>query len=139
MNTHNSAYDAGGKLREEEMPVIRDLMVEEFEKGNYVIAGGDWNQNPPAYEPADLNTEFIPTSTEPLDFSLFPEGWRIVYDTVSPTNRSLEFPLAAGKTKVTIIDYFILSPNVDVKEVKVLSRKFLFSDHEPVFLKIKLK
>ena len=46
LNTHNSAYDAGGKLRDIEMPLIRDLMLDEFAKGNYVVAGGDWNQNP---------------------------------------------------------------------------------------------
>ena len=55
LNTHNSAYDAGGKMRDEEMPVIRDLMLKEFEKGNYVVAGGDWNQNPPSYDISKMN------------------------------------------------------------------------------------
>jgi len=27
-------------------------MLDEFGKGNYVIAGGDWNQNPPGYKPS---------------------------------------------------------------------------------------
>ena len=58
MNTHNSAYDAGGKLRDAEMPIIRDLMIEEYEKGNYVVAGGDWNQNPPGYD-FNLSISFL--------------------------------------------------------------------------------
>jgi endonuclease/exonuclease/phosphatase family metal-dependent hydrolase len=138
MNTHNSAYDAGGKLREEEMPVIRDLMVEEFEKGNYVVAGGDWNQNPPAYQLSEVNTEFIPSSTEQLDFSIFPEKWQVAYDPYLPTNRSLDFPLTTGKTEVTIIDYYIVSPNIKIEAIKVIPQNFEFSDHEAVFLKMKL-
>lgn len=138
LNTHNSAYDAGGKLREQEMPVIRDVMMKEFEKGNYVVAGGDWNQNPPEYKLSEVKTEFIPSSTELLDFSVFPENWQVVYDSSLPTNRSLDIPLTKGKTRVTIIDYFIVSPNIKIEEIKIIPQNFEYSDHEAVFLKIKL-
>jgi len=139
MNTHNSAYDAGGKLRDAEMPIIRDLMLEEFEKGNYVVAGGDWNQNPPDYDLAEVDKKYPAVLREKLDASLFPPEWQIVYDPQKPTNREIDAPLTIGKTEGTIIDYFILSPNVQKEQIKTLSQNFQFSDHEPVFLKIKLK
>ena len=138
INTHNSAYDSGGKLREQEMLVIRDLMVKEYNKGNYVVAGGDWNQNPPGYDPDEMKKDFEPAFVEKLKSEIFPDGWNIIYDSEYPTNRSLDYPLIKGKTKVTIIDYFIVSPNVHVKNIETLSQSFEFSDHEPVFLKVEL-
>ena len=58
INTHNSAYDSGGKLRQQEMRVIRDFMLKEFKAGNYVVAGGDWNQNPPDFKISEMNQEY---------------------------------------------------------------------------------
>ena len=58
LNTHNSAYDAGGQMRDVEMPLIRDLMLEEYAKGNFVVAGGDWNQNPPSYDPLLIDSKY---------------------------------------------------------------------------------
>ncbi len=139
MNTHNSAYDAGGKMREQEMPIIRNLMLEEYKKGNYVVAGGDWNQNPPEYDLSKVDKTYPAVLREKLDASLFPAGWQIVYDPHKPTNREIDIPLTKGKTEGTIIDFFILSPNIQKEEIKTLSQNFQFSDHEPVYLKIKLK
>src|SRR5690606_33678797 len=49
MNVHNSAYDADGALKRQEMAFLRELFLEEYGKGNYVLAGGDWNQCPPYF------------------------------------------------------------------------------------------
>ncbi len=138
MNTHNSAYDAGGKLRDVEMPLIRDLMLEEYNKENYVVAGGDWNQNPPDYNPEKVDKTYPAVFREILDGSLFPENWTIIYDPAHGTNRAVDIPLVKGKTEVTIIDYFILSPNIKAEKIQVLSQGFINSDHEPVFMKIRL-
>ena len=138
-NTHNSAYDAGGKLREKEMPIIRDLMLEEYKKGNFVVAGGDWNQNPPGYQPSKIESDFVSVKRELMPQYLFPDNWQIVFDPRHPTNRSLNIPLNAAKTEGTLIDYYIVSPNIKVLEIKTLSQQFKFSDHEPVYLKIQLQ
>ncbi len=139
MNTHNSAYDAGGKLREMEMPLIRDLMLKEYQKGNYVVAGGDWNQNPPSYKKDELDGFYPGVNRVFLDRTLFPDNWQIVFDPHHPTNREIDAPLIPGKTKVTIIDFFVLSPNIKTEKIKVLSQNFQNSDHNPVFMKIKIK
>ena len=45
INTHNEAFDDGSQ-RNQQMAVLKELMLKEYEKGNYVITGGDWNLNP---------------------------------------------------------------------------------------------
>ncbi len=139
LNNHNSAYDPGGQLRQVEMPLIRDLMVREFEKGNYVVAGGDWNQNPPGFDAKALGGPFPAQATEVMSDALFPAGWTVAYDLRSPTNRDVGAPLRPGATKATVIDFFILSPNVQVLDVTTQPLDFRFSDHNPVLLEIGLR
>ncbi|PIF05330.1 MAG: endonuclease [Draconibacterium sp.] len=138
LNTHNSAYDKDGKLRKTEMPLIVNIMQEEYEKGNYVVAGGDWNQNPPDYNTASLKKYFPAVAREIMPDSLLSSGWKVCYDKYLPTNREIDAPLTPGKTEVTIIDFFILSPNIEMKMIEVKRQDFQFSDHEPVFMKVKL-
>ncbi len=139
INTHNSAYDTSGKLREQEMPVIRDYMLDQYEQGHYVIAGGDWNQNPPHYQQERIDSPYRAVTRILLDDTLFPEDWTIAWEPQKPTNRDVSSTLHKEITEVTIIDYFIVSPNVQVTEIQTRSQEFRYSDHEPVFLKVKLK
>ncbi len=139
LNTHNSAYDAGGELRDAEMPLIKEIMLDEYEKGNYMVAGGDWNQNPPGFNPGLVDKKYSVKVQEKIKEGFFPKGWNIVYDKFLPTNRDIETPFAEGETLTTIIDYYILSPNVEALKVNVIPQDFTFSDHEAVFLKFALK
>ena len=86
-NTHNSAFD-DGELRDIEFRTIKNDMLNEYLRGNYVIAGGDWNQNPPAfsnnYDPHNYNLSVI----EPrLKNNAFPAAWKWAYEKGIPTNR----------------------------------------------------
>src|SRR5207249_144599 len=47
INQHLEAYDEGGSVKKLEMAFLKDLLLKEYEKGNYIIVGGDWNQCPP--------------------------------------------------------------------------------------------
>lgn len=139
LNTHNSAYDAGGEMRNAEMPLIRDIMLEEYAKGNYVVAGGDWNQNPPTFNPELVNKKYPVKVQEKIEDGFFPDEWSIIFDTKNPTNRNIETPLTEGETLTTIIDYFILSPNVEAIKVGIIPQNFTYSDHEAVKLTFALK
>jgi hypothetical protein len=119
-----------------EMPLIRDFMIKEFETGNYVVAGGDWNQNPPGYNPEQVDKTYPAVYREKLNKDLFPSGWQFIYDPSHPTNREIDAPLTAEKTAVTIIDYFILSPNIKAEDINVIPLNFQNSDHNPVFIKL---
>ncbi len=138
INTHNSAYDAGGILRTQEMNYLKDFLTAEYEKGNYVIVGGDWNQSPPGYKP-----EFKKDVFDNVDFTLIPDGylpdnWKWVFDPATPTNRRVMTPYERGTTPTTIIDFYLLSPNVEALSVNTVDKEFLNSDHHPVRLKIRL-
>lgn len=139
INLHNSAYDPGDKIKAIQLPYLRDLALAEYAKGNYVILGGDWNQCPPNFR---FDT-FMPGKTQgydqgniPLDF--FPEGWTYAYDPTVPSNRKARDPYRKGETFETLIDFFLVSPNVQVSAVKGVDQGFQFSDHQPVWLKVTL-
>jgi len=140
INLHNSAYDPGDKIKAVQLPFLRDLAVAEYEKGNYVVLGGDWNQCPPFFR----FDSFMPGKTQgyqqgnvPAD--MFPDDWRYAFDPTVPTNRKCRDPYMAGKTFVTLIDYFLVSPNVQIREVKCLDQKFRHSDHQPVWMEVVLR
>jgi endonuclease/exonuclease/phosphatase family metal-dependent hydrolase len=140
LNTHNSAFDDAAGLREIEGFVLKAIMLDEYERGNYVVAGGDWNRNPPGFDmknisPMEARTVAVPA----LDKNFLPDDWKWVYDPATPTNRNVDAPYVKGKTKTTIIDYFAVSPNLDVVDYKTISTNFAFSDHQPVFLRLKIK
>jgi exonuclease III len=52
INTHNEAFDEGGKIRMAQMEKLKEFVLNEYNSGNYVIAGGDWNQYPPDFKPS---------------------------------------------------------------------------------------
>ena len=143
INTHNSAYD-GGHLKPKEMAYLKRFLLAEYQKGNYVVVGGDWNQNPPGLviNEVSIAAGVLPsTSYQPsqIDEKFMPENWQWVFDPVIPTSRSLVDVLDYGKTPVALIDYYLISPNVEAVEVKGFNLKFQYSDHNPVRMIIRLK
>jgi exonuclease III len=120
------------------MNYLKEFLLDEYEKGNYVVVGGDWNQSPPGYEP-----EFTKDVFDNVDFTLIPEGylpdsWKWVFDLKTPTNRRLMSSYTRGETPTTIIDFYLLSPNVEALSVHTIDKEFKNSDHQPVQLKIRL-
>jgi endonuclease/exonuclease/phosphatase family metal-dependent hydrolase len=140
VNVHNAAHDKKGVIKAEQMTFLQQWLQEEYEqKGNYVLAGGDWNQCPPFF-PFD---KFMPAGQTQytginIDPGLFPEDWRWMYDPDTPTNRRIKTPYVKGESFVTTIDYFLISPNLNVRQVRVLNQDFQFSDHQPVWIEVEL-
>ena len=62
-------------------------------------------------------------------------------DDTYPTCRLLNAPYTGiyKDSQVYVLDGFIVSDNLDIKEVKVLDHNFRYSDHQPVRLQVKLK
>ena len=137
INTHNSAYD-DGSLRAQQMSYLRDYLLSEYDKGNYVIVGGDWNQTPFGLKP---ELPFHRFDTEDLTYveKDYPApGWKWSFDTTMPTNRRVAEPYDRDSSPTTIIDCFLTSPNVELKEVKTIDLNFQYSDHQPVQLQARL-
>jgi endonuclease/exonuclease/phosphatase family metal-dependent hydrolase len=137
INTHNSAYD-DGSLRAAQMEYLRDYLLKEYEKGNYVIVGGDWNQTPYGIEPVLPYHRFDTEDLTYVEKDYPAPGWIWAYDPGLPTNRRVKAPYDPGTTLTTIIDCFLLSPNLRVLEVATLDLGFEYSDHQAVLLEIKL-
>ena len=68
-----------------------------------------------------------------------PEGWTWAFDPSVPTNRKLASSFEADKTFTTLIDFYLVSPNVQVESVEGVDLAFENSDHQPVKLSIQLK
>jgi len=139
INTHNSAFD-DGNLRKAQLGMLRDMMVEYFNAGYYVIAGGDWNINPPGIEPFRCTTGDAIFEIEPaLKKDLLPAGWTWIFDPEVPTGRFLNESYMRGRTHTTIIDYFVVSPNVEALDIECFDLYFENSDHHPVKIQALLR
>lgn len=140
INTHNSVYVKKEGLRKAELNVIKNYMLKEYSKGNYVIAGGDWNQNLPNFKTSKfLSGDIFKETFMQINEKFLPENWNWVYDRDYPTNRNISTKYIKGETQTTLIDYFLCSPNIEVSEIKTIPVDFEFSDHQPVYMKIKIK
>jgi endonuclease/exonuclease/phosphatase family metal-dependent hydrolase len=136
IDLHLEAYDSGeGKIAQTKQ--LMDFLRQEYEKGNYVIAGGDFNQVFPGALEAYPNTH--PENWIPgvLEESSLPEGFSFVYDLSVPSCRLLNQPYDPSDTANTqhyVIDGLIVSPNVTVEAAETLDLGFANSDHNPVRL-----
>jgi endonuclease/exonuclease/phosphatase family metal-dependent hydrolase len=139
INLHNSAFDETGALREAEMGKIRDLMTRAYADGHYVIAGGDWNINPPGFQPKLIERDSVFTITHREGTADFPDGWQWVWDPRAPTNRDVSVSFTPGTTGTTILDFYLISPNVELLQVNTTHLGFLSSDHHPVRMQVVLK
>jgi len=138
VNTHNEAYDTGF-LRKEQMKMLREFLLEEYQRGNYIMVGGDWNQNPPIPgEESTVSTEGHLTRIR-IASDFMPEGWQWIFSNNIPTNRMIDKPYDIKTTETTVIDFFLLSPNLDKVFSETIDLQFKNSDHNPVVLSFKFK
>jgi len=140
INTHNSAYD-DGSLKTQQMEYLKKFLINEYEKGNYIIVGGDWNQNPPELTREDLqkNSPAKRFILNPVPSNYIPSDWKWVYDSETPTNRYLNIPYNETKSVKVTLDFFLISPNIEKLNVEAKDLGFKNSDHQPVFCVVKLK
>ncbi len=139
VNLHLEAYDDGeGKAAQTKM--LREFLANETAKGNYVIAGGDFNQVFEGYGDAfpQRDDTWAPGTISAKDFS----GFQLVTDGSVPTCRSLDRVLAGDTSsdfQYYVIDGFIVSNNITVEQVATQDLKFHSTDHNPVLLTATLK
>jgi endonuclease/exonuclease/phosphatase family metal-dependent hydrolase len=133
INTHNSAYD-DGTLRKRQMEMMRTFLLEEYKNGNYILVGGDWNQNPPKQgKSADESKDSHLTRLR-IASDFMPANWQWVYSEDIPTNRMIDEAYNPESTVTTVIDFFLASPNLKIISQQNLNLNFKNSDHHPVLL-----
>ena len=133
INTHNSAYD-DGSLRKQQMKIMNTFLLEEYKKGNYILVGGDWNQNPPKQGMTSDEEKEGHLTRIRIASDFMPEGWDWQYCEKTPTNRMIDEVYNPEKTVTTTIDFYLLSPNLRAIAQKNIDLQFKNSDHQPVLL-----
>ena len=130
INFHLEAYESG-EGRAQQLKELISVMQAEYKKGNYVIAGGDFNHNLPGVKFPVVDTTWEPGKIKQSDL---PKGYNIANDPTEPTSRLNNHPLTGdlAETQLFGIDGFITSPNVVVENVQTLGQGFVYSDHNPV-------
>lgn len=132
---HLEAWDAGN-IREAELAQLRELALQEYNEGNYVVLGGDWNAILPGLRLDEFTSRSPAANTILLDPDFLPPGWTWGVDRSRPTNRSVESPYDPRKNYFTVIDGFVVSPNVRIDSVRTIPLNFQDSDHEPVQIEV---
>ena len=140
VNAHLEAYDDGSG-KEAQTAMLREVIEAEYEKGNYVIVTGDFNQSF-----SNIDTSAYPLRSPDLwqcgtlDTETFSDRWQFLMDTSAPTCRSLDRPYDGDREhfQFYMIDGFIVSDNLEVSSVETMDLGFANSDHNPVLLRVQL-
>ena len=146
-NFHLSAYTTDGPIATEQLKKILADMKGEYDKGNYCIAGGDFNKD----LLGDSSVYFGKGDKEynwaqPIPAETF-DGYGMVTlvaplngsesGTPVPTCRNADSAYHAGQFVVSI-DGFMITSNVKMIQTSVIDTGFAYSDHNPVQMSFKL-
>ena len=144
-NVHTSAYGGSDEIRTAQLTMLLTDMKAEYDKGNYVICGGDFNHDFTGDSTQVLNSELGSPDygwAQPFPEELIPEGFSraLSYENgeYKPTCRDCDIPYELGNFTV-IVDGFIVSDNVKVTMVENVVTDFVYSDHNPVLMKFVLE
>jgi endonuclease/exonuclease/phosphatase family metal-dependent hydrolase len=144
INTHNEAFDKDGKIRMAQMERLREFVLNEYNSGNYIIAGGDWNQYPPGFIPSfpgnkGFTGQVGNFNLKGLELDFMPTEWKWIYDPAIPSFRTVMTAYNPATTPTSVCDIFLISPNINPVSVKCHHLGFANSDHNPVIMQVKLK
>ncbi|MCR5670647.1 MAG: endonuclease [Butyrivibrio sp.] len=144
INLHLEAYDEGeGKIAQTK--ILKDIIQKEVDKGNYVIAGGDFNQCFSGTDTSAFPALDVPWQAGRIDESEFGPDVTFYADESTASCRSLDRPLDTAPDKSPngfqyyIIDGFIVSSNIEVMGMYTDDLGFVSADHNPVILDFTLK
>lgn len=142
INSHMSAYDKGGKMRKAQMKLLSSVIEKEYQAGNYVIVGGDFNHA----LGSDMlhhfdHQEKVPSWVSVLNEGMLPKDFTMVKainrEKVA-TVRSTDRPYDPKINYQTVGDGFIVSKNISAQAVNI-NTDYQYADHNPVKLEFTLK
>lgn len=138
-NVHLSAYTSDGNTRNEQVKMLSEDMKKDYENGNYVICGGDFNNDFPGDSVTQFNENpVIYEWAKPFQTELLPEGFSICKTTNAPSCRLADKPYVAGESYVITLDGFIVSPNVTCNKAEIIENGFAYADHQPIAMSFTL-
>jgi len=139
-NVHISAYADDVELRNSQLKMLLDDMNSEYNQGNYVICGGDFNMD---LRPEHVENEYTWAGAFPRE--LLPEGFSLGIDVSKDISvehnscRNANEPYNPDTTFTVTTDGFIVSDNIIVNYYNHANWGYAYSDHDPVIIQIYLK
>ena len=142
INLHLSAYGTDASQGNAQLEMLFDDMKKEYDKGNYVICGGDFNHD----FTGTSKEYFNPGSTadytwcQPFPDDIIPKGFikcdNYAEGMISST-RNTNIPYSKDSFTV-ILDGFLVSDNITVNYVQNIDKGYRYTDHNPVVMKFVL-
>ena len=139
INQHLSAYGTDAAQGNAQLEMLFADMKAEYEKGNYVICGGDFNHDftTDSKEYFNPGTDRSYSWCEPFPDDIIPQGFTKCTDYADgmiSTTRYTDVPYSADSFTV-ILDGFIVSDNVKCIYVQNIDKQYQYTDHNPVVMK----
>lgn len=144
INFHLSAYTTDPSIGNQQLTMLYDDIIEEYEKGNYVVCGGDFNK--------DLlgnSSDIFGVSGEDYSWAKafpyddVPEGITVIapFDENNPVPscRNADRPWDPETNFQLTVDGFIISDNVKCIKSDAVDMQFACSDHNPVYMNFVLE
>lgn len=137
VNVHLDAYEKGNNGRIAQTKEIINFVNKEYKKGNYVIVGGDFNQeltgNYKELPEGIWNPKILPKE-------LLTENIKLYYDKNAKTSVVNDKPYTGKDAYLSTIDGFMATDNIKIKKIKTQEKEnFQYSDHNPVVMEFVLK
>lgn len=144
VNIHMSAFTKDRSIQQAQFAKLFKYIDKAYKQGDYVIVGGDYNHRLLKDSAAIFHTKpQNETWTHLFPYDQLPAGFHVptmgLAKAAQPSVRALDKPWEPGKSFVTLIDGFILSPNVKAKSVKIVDTGFKYSDHTPTRMEFELE
>ena len=156
---HMSAYGNSDAIREGQIAMLAADMQKEYEAGNYVLCGGDFNhdlkasadeENPETGKEDQSNSNSdreYESWAYPFPREELPEHFSFCLDQLSKEERSnlwnsarnADMEYIPGETYTVTLDGFIISDNIECLSYENINTGYSYSDHDPVYVEFKLK
>ena len=143
-NIHSSAYGGNDAIRTSQMTQLFNDLLSEYGKGNYCVCGGDFNHDFTGNSAEVLGVKEGADYgwAHPFPAELLPEGISRCIDYDDPelvaSSRNCDVP-AGPDSQTFVLDGFLVTGNVEVKELHNIDTGFAYSDHNPVVMRFVLK
>lgn len=143
-NLHMSAYGNSDEIRKGQIEMLCNDMAKEYEAGNYVLCGGDFNHDLKASEEDAENCE---SWAFPFPRTELPEHFAFCLDLLSSEEqaalwnsaRNADMEYVPGVTYTVTLDGFIISDNIECLSYENVNTGYSYSDHDPVKMEFMLK
>ena len=141
-NFHLSAYTSDGKIANDQLKKLLSDMQYEYDKGNYCVAGGDFNKDILGDSSVYFGkAEKTYTWAQPIPDGMFNGFTTKLYapldvDNPVPSCRNADSEYHKGQLILTI-DGFLMTDNLTHVSSEVIDTGFAYSDHNPVKLTFK--